>query len=66
MSRKPSGNFNQQAYQNQWIKQNMKRVGATYKTAFVAQFKTACKKLGVSQSEIFRKAMEETIKKAGE
>lgn len=44
----------------------MKQVGAAYKIDFVDQFKAACKKLGVSQSEIFRKAMEETIKKAEE
>lgn len=64
MPPKKSGSFNQQAYQNEWIKQNMKQVGAAYKIDFVDQFKAACKKLGVSQSEIIRKAMEEAIKKA--
>ena len=66
MPPKKTGSFNQQAYQNEWIKQNMKQVGAAYKIDFVDQFKAACKKLGVSQSDVFRKAMEETIKKARE
>lgn len=64
MPRKKTGNFNQQAYQNEWIKQNMKQVGSAYKIDFVDQFKAACKKLGISQSEIFRKAMQEVIEKA--
>ena len=64
MPKKASGNFDQVKYQNQWIKANMKTVRGTYRNEFVDQFKAACKKLGVSQSEIFRKAMEEIIKKA--
>ena len=64
MSRKASGEFNQIKYQNDWKKQNMKQVGGSYKTDFVDEFKAACKKLGVSQSEVIRAAMEETIRKA--
>ncbi|WP_105303089.1 hypothetical protein [Anaerolactibacter massiliensis] len=64
MSRKASGEFNQIKYQNDWKKQNMKQVGGSYKTEFVDEFKVACKKLGVSQSEVIRAAMEETIRKA--
>lgn len=64
MSRKVSGEFNQIKYQNDWKKQNMKQVGGSYKTEFVDEFKAACKKLGVSQSEVIRAAMEETIRKA--
>lgn len=64
MSRKSSGEFNQIKYQNDWKKQNMKQVGGSYKTEFVDEFKAACKKLGVSQSEVIRAAMEETIRKA--
>ena len=30
----------------------------------VIEFKDACKKLGISQSEVIRKAMEQTIRKA--
>ncbi|MDD6726739.1 MAG: hypothetical protein PUE16_05270 [Lactimicrobium massiliense] len=66
MSKKASGDFNQVKYQNQWIKENMAPVAARYKKNFVDQFKAACKKLGVSQSEVIRSAMEETIRKAEE
>ncbi len=31
---------------------------------FIQEFKDACKTLGVSQSEVFKKAMENTIKLA--
>lgn len=64
MPRKASGEFNQIKYQNDWKKQNMKQVGGSYKTEFVDEFKAACKKLDVSQSEVIRAAMEETIRKA--
>lgn len=64
MPRKASGYFNQQQYQNNWNKQNMKHVNASYKSEFVDEFKAACKKLGISQSDVIRKAMEETIEKA--
>ena len=56
--------FNQQQYVAEWSKKNMGRITAQYKKAFVNQFKSACKKLGITQSEVIRKAMEETIKKA--
>lgn len=65
MPRKSSGEFDQIKYQNDWKKENMKQVGGSYKNEFVEQFKAACKKLGVSQSEVIKSAMEETIKKAG-
>lgn len=64
MPRKASGEFNQAKYMAEWQKQNMKQVSVSYKTDFVLTFKEACKKLGVSQSEVIRKAMEETIEKA--
>ena len=64
MPRKASGEFNQAKYMAEWQKQNMKQISASYKTDFVLEFKEACKKLGVSQSEVFRKAMEETIRRA--
>ena len=65
MPKKASGNFDQVKYQNQWIKENMKTVRGTYRNEFVDEFREACKKLGVSQSEVIRAAMEETIRKAG-
>jgi len=64
MPRKSSGEFDQIKYQNDWKKENMKQVGGSYKNEFVEQFKAACKKLGVSQSEVIKSAMEETIEKA--
>lgn len=39
------------------------RVGGSYPKAFAKEFKDACKQLGVSQSEVFRNAMQETINK---
>ena len=64
MPKKASGNFDQVKYQNQWIKENMSEVRARYRNNFVNEFKNACKKLGVSQSEVIKAAMEETIRKA--
>ena len=64
MPRKSSGNFDQVKYQNQWIKDNMSTVRGSYRNEFVIEFKDACKKLGISQSEVIRKAMEQTIRKA--
>ena len=64
MAKKPAGEFDQYKYIEEWKSQNMKSVGAMYKKDFVIQFKDACKKLGISQSEVFKAAMIETIKKA--
>ena len=50
--------------QERYDKANMAMVGAKYKKEFIANFKKACKKLGISQSDVFRKAMLETIEKA--
>ena len=58
--------FNQTEYQAEWDKKNMLFVRGKYKKDFVFEFKAACKKLGITQSEVIRKAMEETIRKAGE
>ncbi len=56
--------FDQTKYVNQWAKENMGRVSASYKAEFVSEFKEACKTLGVTQSEVIRIMMSETIKKA--
>lgn len=58
--------FNQTEYQAEWDKKNMMYVNTKFRRDFVLEFKTACKKLGITQSEVIRKAMEETIKKAEE
>lgn len=50
--------------QEKYDKKNMAFVNAKYKKEFVQKFKSACKSLGISQSEVFREAMIETIEKA--
>lgn len=47
-----------------WKKTNMKMVGASYRIEFVQDFKDACEQLNVSQSEVFRKAMQKVINDA--
>lgn len=49
-----------------WDKKNMKFVRGKYKKEFVDEFKAACDKLGITQSEVFRFAMQQTIDKAKE
>lgn len=65
MSKKSEkGKFDQTKYTNEWKKQNMSMITASYKTEFVQEFREACKILGVSQSSLIRSMMEETIEKA--
>ena len=47
-------------------RKNMGHINVQYKKEFTEKFKAACKKLGISQSEVIRSAMEETIRKAEE
>lgn len=49
---------------NGWKKENMALVGASYKKEFVQEFKEACKKLDLRQSDLIRDVMEQTIEKA--
>lgn len=56
--------FNQNKYMQEWKKEKMGSVVGTYKKDFVLEFKDACKKLGITQSEVIRKAMIATIEKA--
>ncbi len=65
MPRKPKDGqpFDQQAYMYEWAKENMATVNVRYKKEFVQEFKAACKALGLKQSEVFRKAMEDVIEK---
>lgn len=56
--------FNENEYKREWRKENMKTVRGTYKNEFVNEFKEACKKLGITQSDVIREAMEMTIQKA--
>lgn len=64
MPRKASGNFDQSKYIQQWAKENMKTLNMRYKTEFVDEFREACKKLGVKQSDVVRQAMIQTIEEA--
>lgn len=64
MPRKPSGEFDQKKYIQEWSKQNMKSINVSYKAEFVEEFRAACDKLGIKRSEVFRQAMLDTIEKA--
>ena len=57
------GFFDEKEYNKKWQKENMAIVNAKYKKEFVEEFKIACKELNIKQSDVFRKAMEETILK---
>nr|WP_315001003.1 hypothetical protein [uncultured Oribacterium sp.] len=59
-----NGDFNQKEYNAKWRAENMMRVSATYKNEFVLAFREACQKLGISQAEVIRNAMQSTISKA--
>ena len=56
--------FDQQKYQNNWNKKNMKLVGSSYKAEFVEEFRNALKTLGLKQSDVIRQMMLDTIEKA--
>lgn len=56
--------FNQKEYIAEWRSKNMMRVSATYKNEFVLAFREACQKLGISQAEVIRNAMQAAINKA--
>jgi len=57
-------NFNENEYKREWRKQNMKTIRGTFKNDFVDEFKKACKILGITQADVIREAMNNTIKKA--
>ncbi len=56
--------FNQSKYNYGWQKENMLSVSVRYNKEFVQQFREALDKLGLKQSDVFRKAMQEVIDKA--
>lgn len=56
--------FDQYKYIEGWKKQNMLKVSASYKKEFVTEFREACEKLGLKQSDVFRDAMTAIIEKA--
>lgn len=51
-------------YLKNWKKENMATISARYKKEFVTEFKQACQVLGISQSDVVRKAMIQTIEEA--
>lgn len=51
-------------YLKNWKKENMATISARYKKEFVTEFKKACQVLGISQSDVIRKAMIQTIEQA--
>lgn len=56
--------FDEEKYKVEWKKENRDTVIAKYNKDFVNEFKEACKKLGVKQLSVIRKAMQEIIDKA--
>ncbi len=52
--------------QKKYAKNNIKKLSCSFQKVFVDEFKQACKSLGLTQSEVIRKAMQETIDKAKE
>lgn len=64
MPKKASSEFNQIKYVNEWAKQNMLSISVSYKKDFVQEFREACAKLGIKQSDVFRQAMQSVIDKA--
>lgn len=61
MPKTSNGDFNQKKYNAKWRAENMMRVSATYKNEFVLAFREACQKLGISQAEVIRNAMQDAI-----
>ena len=59
--KKRKTNPKQYPQQAKWQKANMKSVIAKYRIEFVDEFKNACARLGISQSDVIRKAMTKTI-----
>lgn len=56
--------FNQSKYIQGWSKENMVTISGRYKKEFVQEFREACAKLGIKQSDVYRKAMQEVIDQA--
>lgn len=50
----------------QWQKENMLSVKVAYKKDFVIEFRDACRKLGLKQSDVIRNAMQKVIDQSKE
>lgn len=66
MPRKAKGEFDQGKYMQQWQKENMLSVRGAYKKDFVLEFRDACRKLGLKQSDVIRNAMQKVIDQSKE
>ena len=53
--------FDQNKYIASWKKENMKSVNAFYNKEFVLEFREACAKMNIKQSDVIRKAMQQVI-----
>lgn len=56
-----SKEFDQNKYVNEWKKENMLSISVRYNKSFVMEFRDALKKLGLSQSDVIREAMQKVI-----
>ncbi len=50
--------------QKKYAKKHIKKLGCSYPSEFVDDFRDACKKLKIKQSDVIREAMEAVIEKA--
>ncbi len=50
--------------QKKYAKSNIKKLSCSFNKDFVDEFKKACQTLGVTQSQIVREAMQNTIERA--
>lgn len=50
--------------QKNYAKNNIKKVSCSFQKDFVEQFVQSCNELGITQSSVVRKAMQDTIEKA--
>ncbi len=50
--------------QKKYAKANIKKLSCSYPSEFVEEFRDACNKLGIKQSEVIRKTMEAVIENA--
>ena len=53
--------YNKYDYNNTWGKENLGTVTAKFKKDFVTDFKEACAKMNIKQSDVIRKAMHQII-----
>lgn len=50
--------------QKKYAKKNIKKLSCSFNKEFVDQFRDACKSLDITQSDVIRQVMQETIDKA--